>query len=304
MAGKGFFSCEFLLEYITGIAFNKGDTDLSALILMDFVIFRLRIVARNPNLLEQSPITRSQRTVEELADSLRYLPTKMLKNSPIILDQKPVNIIFPSANKIRDISPEGRRLLEISQGWEKLSQEYKNQKLPTALFTFICLYQVLSIEVQATLVASIDIACINDRGLLIKSAESIVNAIFTQFSGDEPLELDLYSSFFQNNVIHVEITKEQLGLLNRFIEEIKNHSDDNHSPKLNSLTTFSLIYTLLGLPVEIFHRNNLIYKTTPILNFGKKISASKNIWSFLFEFPQLDRKIQNLQIINDNSICG
>jgi len=296
---KDLFYANTLLEYITRITSDKSDTDVSALTLIDFVVFRLRIIARNPNLLEQSPIARSQKTVEELADSLRYLPAKILENWPILLDQKPENNIFPPANKLRDISPEGRRLLEISQGWEKLTKDHKDHKLPTALFTFICLYQVLSIEVQSTLVACIEIACAKDRDLLVNSAEKIINTIFAQFSGDEALELDLHSKFFQTGVVHVEITKEQLGLLNRFVEEIKNHSDDNHLPKLDSLTTFSLIYTFFGLPIEISHKNNQICKTTPILNSGKKIATSKDIWSFLFEFPQLDKKIQNLQIINN-----
>lgn len=118
--------------------------------LQHYTNFRLRIISRNPRMQTHQDINRAYEILSSLSRDLAYLPESLRALWPTDIQWKHPYKIFPRRWQAGSISPEGRRLLGISEGWESTCNASPNRKPLTALSRLL-LYRILVIEASACL---------------------------------------------------------------------------------------------------------------------------------------------------------
>lgn len=270
------------------------DDEKTLVILMDFVTFRLRIISRNPTMNSNSTLTSASRMIDELANVIQYLPNNMTNLWSVGLEDKARFVEFPADSKTRKLSPEGKRLLDIAYGWEKIHR-FKTSHLDqlTAL-PRLFLYRVLAIESLATFVGIL--ANLNEeqyssfQSQLTKFSETL-DALFIPDENEKEIIL---RTTFQDYPL--TITKKDLLDLQRMPRWIK--SKGNLSEFIPTLRILGIFLVIISYQVKVIVDSDSKLTTSPILK-NKVDDVSKLIWVLLKSLPSLDDQIRNF-----HSICS
>jgi len=254
--------------------------------LKDFVDFRLRIISRNPNMSSSSPIIRVGRVIEELANTIQYLPPDMTRLWSVGLENQAIFAEFPSSSHAKRISPEGRRLLDIAYGWEKFHKDrLTTLDRPTAL-TRLLLYRTLAIESLATFAGII-------LGLSDEEKTTITNQT-TEFS--RIIDASMIQDEIEKEVaLQTDVSKYQLTLSKKDLLDLQRMP--NWISKKSNILEFVPSLRILGIFLVI-NSNNVDVFVDDIIKFRTKLAlqsrtknVSKLIWIMLKVLPTLDEQM-------------
>jgi hypothetical protein len=179
-----------------------------ALTLVDFILFRLRVISRNPNLKSDSSVWRSKAIIDELANTLQYLPEKLLRFWEVGLENNHGDGEFPQPKDVRKISLEGKRLMDIAYGWEKLCNQYGLKDNSLTPLARVFLYRCIVIETMASFSGFMGALSINQANIVeqrLTKFSDIIDTLIVQQDNEKEITLRILSNDYK-----VYITKKDL----------------------------------------------------------------------------------------------
>ncbi len=264
--------------------------------LIDFMLFRLRVILRNPNLPKNSSIPRSKSIIDELANTVKYLPDNLVDLWEVGLERHSRYNEFPAEKVVKKSSLEGIRLMDIAYGWEKVCDSYKLRNSRLTPLSRVFLFRSFAIEALASYSGLL--------GSLTETQYTEAKSCSVEFSehveriiGSEHDDAEI-SIKVNSNQYSVILSKKELFELQRL--PLWRQGDVNFYSYVSSLKVLGIFLVLSLSPVEI----NINGGTKCFDNHvGKKnVINEKEIWALLYLLPALDKQIDSLQeMLDDNS---
>jgi serine/threonine protein kinase len=269
--------------------------------LKDFVIFRLKIISRNPELRAHPPMIRAWQMLQGLSDSLAFLPESMLSSWKAHTQIRPPLLVFPSLFRSWNLSPEGRRLLAIAEGWEEsiVSPELDSYT-PTPL-TKLCLYQTLAIEASACLAASLT-ASSNISQDTVMEMNQVVLDVMGELKDNQSAVFTIRPSQQALIEISTRFYSDDLQQLQQFVSWLRNDYALPYEKRANSLKTVGLFLVLFGFDCELLQDKRLVARSKPVLNLKPTKWSGNTLWQLLIDFAALDEEISHFEgtCLNEN----
>jgi hypothetical protein len=265
------------------------------IILVDFMLFRLRVILRNPTLPKDSSIPRSKTIIDELANTVKYLPESLVEFWNVGLERHSHYVEFPDRNEVKKSSLEGTRLIDIAYGWEKVCDSYNLRNSHLTALSRVFLFRSFAVEALASY-----------SGLLANLSESQFEKIKSRsidFSeqaerilGHQQDETEI--SIKVNSAEHIIfLSKRDLFELQRL--PLWRQGDVNYYSYISCLKVLGIFLVLSQCSVELKVNGEVAYFENCA---HKKVSFDeKSIWALLYLFPALDKQIESLQEVLDGS---
>ncbi|HUV89790.1 MAG TPA: hypothetical protein VMY80_09060, partial [Anaerolineae bacterium] len=268
--------------------------------LQDFVSFRLKVISRNPGFQDYPPIKRAHSMLADLSDSLALLPASMLSNWRVYLRMHPQLPIFPSGFQGRRLSPEGRRLLAIAEGWEEARARLQLDRHPPTSLAKLCLYYTLAIEVSACLIACVTASSDITQSTVAEMNE-VVLGIIGELKGNSSATFTVHSSSHTPIAMNAGLSADDLQQLQQFISWL-NCDYTPHHKQANSLKAVGLFLVLFGFGCELLRDGRHIASSRPVLRLNRVRLSESNLWQLLKDFAVLDEEISHFEgtCLNDS----
>lgn len=284
-------------EFIHGLPDRKfldARDNGSIYTLQEFTLFRLRVITRNPQIKNDSPIYKVGRILESLSHDLGYLSNPLLSLwhtdsiSPWTL---------PFTNKARSIgamSPEGKRLLSVARGWGQDVHSDDQQ----SIFIKLCLYQALCIESSAclsSLVAGVSNLS-KDKMSAIKNAVIFLLEL-TQKVTYAKLEFSIpgYSNEF---VFSMLITNRDIEYLQTYVGWFPTSGEKRYQRHSGSLRSICLFLLMFVFNAEISNTQSKTLKSFALFEQLNGKLDEQSAWK-LFNYSEvIENDIENLSSSN------
>ena len=261
--------------------------------LQDFVAFRLKIISRNPDFQTRPPIIRAHSMLKALSDSLAFLPGSMLLTWQVYTRMRPQSSIFPSSFQARNLSPEGRRLLGIAEGWEEAVTSRSNRYVPTPL-TKLCMYQTLAVEASACLIASV-VASLGISQDTVAEMNKTVLDVMGELKGNPSTTFTIRPLHQTSIAISVRFYSDDLQQLQQFISWLRSDYTPPYRRQASSLKAVGLFLILFGFGCEVLRNDQLIAQSKPVLYLNRTKLSGRNLWQLLKDLAALDEEISHFQ---------
>ncbi len=257
-----------------------------------FVVFRLGIITRNPEFLQLSPVFRNESMLASLSSSLKYLPVETLGQWRADIQARPPRLAFPSRRRTRSLSPEGRRLVAVAEGWESgVATSMPSQGQPRTL-TRICLYHVLAIEASACVVATVKLAASTSQQVL-RQVMHLVSDLMDELSGSQSADVSLHLLGRPATAVDIELRAEDLQQILRLLSWA---SGEFRLPRVGvpSLRVAGLLLTLLACACEVRRQGELVCRSIPVVQTDAACRHGRTLWQLLKDLPDFDDEIFDL----------
>jgi retron-type reverse transcriptase/serine/threonine protein kinase len=260
--------------------------------LQDFVTFRLKIISRNPELQNRPPIIQVHSMLGDLSGSLAFLPEVMLSTWQVYTRMRPQSAVFPSSFQARNLSPEGRRLLGIAEGWEETVTLRANRYIPTPL-TKLCLYQTLAVEASACLVASVIASSGISQDTVAEMSKTVLD-VMGELKGNHSATFTIRPPHQTSIAINVRFYSDELQQLQQFISWLRSDYT-SYGKQVSSLKAAGLFLVLFGFGCEVLRNDQLIAWSKPVLYLNRAKLSGRSLWQLLKDLAVLDEEISHFQ---------
>ncbi len=261
--------------------------------LQDFVTFRLKIISRNPELQNCPPIIQVHRMLGDLSGSLAFLSEAMLSTWQVYTRMRPQSSMFPSSFQARNLSPEGRRLLGIAEGWEEAVTLRLNHYIPTPL-TKLCLYQTLAVEASACLIASVVASSGISQDTVAEMNKAVLD-VMGELKGNHSATFTIRPPNQTSIAISVRFYSDDLQQLQQFISWLRSDYTSPYRKRASSLKAVGLFLVLFGFGCEVLRNGQLIAQSRPVLRLNRTRLSGRNLWQLLKDLAVLDEEISHFQ---------
>ena len=260
--------------------------------LQDFVTFRLKIISRNPEFRAHPPIIRAHKMLEALSESLAFLSESMLSTWQVYIRMHPQFSVFPSSFQTRNLSPEGRRLLGIAEGWEEAGALPQSDRyIPTPL-TKLCLYQTLAVEASTCLIASVTASSDISQDTVEEMNKVVLN-IMGELKGNSRATFSVRPSQQTSIAASARFYSDDLQQLQQFISWLRSDYTSHYGKQANSLKAVGLFLVLFGFDCEVLRDGQLIARSKPVLHLNRTKLSGRNLWQLIKDFAAFDEEISH-----------
>lgn len=269
------------------------ETALDRETLRDFIDFRLKIISRNPEFWAYPPVVRAQSMLRSLSKSLSFLPQSALSNWVPRLRVRPSSPVFPPSYRAHDLSPEGRRLVGVAQGWEEaLAPAVSGRDDPTPL-TKLCLYHTLAVE-ATSLVAAVAASAGTTATTVAQMNEAVVK-LMAELRGNGRTELSIRLSERHSVAIDAAFSAGDVQQLQGFVSWIGTGRATPVGGRAESLRAVGLFLVLFGFDCELLRDNRLIARSRPVLALGTGQLAGQHLWHLVVDLAALDDEVSHFE---------
>ena len=260
--------------------------------LQDFVAFHLKIISRNPEYQAYPPAVRTYKMLEALSGSLAFLPNSMLSTWKVHIRRRSQLSIFPSGFQARRLSPEGRRLLGIAEGWEEaVTQPGTDRYIPTPL-TKLCLYHALAVETSACLIASLMSSSDISQDTVAEMTRTVLNVMGEL--RDAPSAVFTIRPLQQTSIsISARFFRDDLQQLQRFIGWLRGDHVSRFEKRAISLKAVGLFWVLFAFDCELVRNNRVVAQSQPVLRLNRTDLRGSNLWQLLKDLAALDEEVSH-----------
>jgi RNA-directed DNA polymerase len=262
--------------------------------LKDFVTFRLKIISRNPELRANPPMIRAWRMLKDLSDSLAFLSESMLSSWKVHTQIRSPFLFFPSLFQLWNLSPEGRRLLAIAEGWEESTASPELSSYTPTPLTKLCLYQTLAIEASACLIASLT-ASSNISQDTVTEMNQVVLHVMGELKDSSSAVFAVHPAQQASIEIKAKFDSDDLQQLQQFISWLHGDHVSPYEKRANSLKATGLFLVLFGFDCELLQDGRLVARSKPVLNLKRTKWTETNLWQLLKDFAALDEEISQFE---------
>jgi hypothetical protein len=252
---------------------------LAKLTLVDYVVFRLNVIRRNPRLSNLSPVLRMSHILERLSEDLHLYDPEGLLTWRTSTGWWKSRDKLPGFLTWRWLSPEGRRLMGIARGWLALLQEVEQscQVHYGDRLSLLLLARAIYVELLA---ATQGIFTANrGRTGLVQKCRSLVSEL-REIPPQEFVQLrlrqhhDTVSDPIANPYTHEHLI-EVLEILQAALEREWPH----FVIRVSSLTGLFAVLALFGFEYEFVDREERpVASSLPILTLGRSRRLKSDLW--------------------------
>ena len=262
--------------------------------LSDFLVFRLGIVSRNPDLRIRPPIPRAGEMLNALSGSLGYLPEHALSLWNTAIRVRAPSPEFPSGLQARTLSPEGRRLVGIAEGWENRAGSKHGKVHPLAPLSKLCLYHTLAVEASSCLAGFLlghrdvpEAALTRSRDMVLKMMAELRDrrtATFAVRLVDRP-----------SIAIRVALSQDDLQQMQEFLLWLRGDFSAHRGLRAISLKAIGLFLALCAQDCDVLRGRRVVARSVTLVRAQGGQIRVESLWQLLKDFSVLDGEIAGFQ---------
>ena len=258
--------------------------------LSDFLEFRLGIVSRNPDFRARPAILRVVAMLSAVSDSLRYLPEDMLSLWNTSIRLRSPTREFPSAFQARRLSPEGRRLVGIAEGWERRVTSERSENQWLSPLSKLCLYHTLAVEASSCVSG-----LVSGNGDVPEDRLALAREVVLQLMSelrDRPSAIFAVRPVDQPSaVIRVALSSEDLQQMQEFLLWLRGDYTAYYGFRAISLKAVGTFLTLCTQQCDVLRGRRVVARSVPVLPAGDRRIGVESLWQLLKDFSALDGEI-------------
>ncbi len=258
--------------------------------------FRLDVALRNPKIQALSSSSKVYEVLEHVSWDLDYLTEELLSLWDTSIRRKTNSQLFPAAMAIRDLNPEGRRLLGIAQGWESKVASLGPTPDLSGLAKLI-LYRIVSVEATACASSLAKYGSTGNKSYLsgvlhvLSELESCVQAN----NGRVTLLIEIPVHKKRSSVdFRVDVTEADIGYLREFLTWSHGSANKAFEIKPMPLKTMALVLILLALGGRIVPEPTCLESEITTRPVYVSHLNEEETWQLVHYLSDLDRGIEVL----------
>jgi hypothetical protein len=284
------------LNLVSEPEYQKSASHSKRLCLQHFLNFRLKVIARNPEHKRLSPTIRSNATIKRVSQALDFLDSDALVLWRTGVQRKPTKASFPSRSEAKTLSPEGRWLLGVAEGWEilRISPEV-GAKDDVSPLTKLLLYRLLSIEASSCLYGIVA----SNEGLTEDNVASMQDLILSikEATRDGSVALTLRCNEKNDNlsVSKVHWSTDDLQQIQHIVAWLAVGDDRPPKQEIHSLRVFGIFITLFACNCVFLIQDHPEVHSHGILSKPQNSVNTRDLWHLMKDLPLLDEEISHLE---------